>query len=58
VLLRSPHIEASDKPESKWVVPYIVIEKKTRPGSFRLADIKGKMLPHSWNVDNLHRFYI
>jgi hypothetical protein len=57
VLLRSPHTEASGKPEPKWIGPFIVTEK-TRPGSFHLADTEGRALEQSWNADNLHRFYI
>jgi hypothetical protein len=57
VLLRSPRTEASGKLESKWSGPFAVTEK-TRPGSFRLADNEGKVLEHSWNVDNLRHFYI
>jgi hypothetical protein len=34
-----------------------VIEK-TRPGSFCLADTEGRVLEHSWNVDNLCHFFI
>jgi hypothetical protein len=54
VLLRSPRMEASDKLEPKWVGSFLVTEK-TRPGSFRLADTKGKALQHSWNADYLRR---
>jgi hypothetical protein len=57
VLLRSPRTEASGKLERKWTGPFIVIEK-TRPGSFCLADAEGNELEHSWNADNLRRFYI
>jgi hypothetical protein len=51
VLLRSPRTEASKKLELKWT-------EKIRPGSFRLADTKGRELEHSWNADNLYRFYV
>jgi hypothetical protein len=47
-------MEASDKLEPKWVGSFLVTEK-TRPGSFRLADTKGKALQHSWNADYLRR---
>jgi hypothetical protein len=57
VLLRSPRTEASGKLESKWIGPFLVIEK-TRPGSFCLADAEGRALEHSWNADNLRHFYI
>jgi hypothetical protein len=57
VLLRSPRTESSDKLESKWEGPYLIIEK-TRPGPYRLVDSQGSKLEHSWNADNLCRFYI
>jgi hypothetical protein len=57
VLLRSPHTEALGKLEPKWTRPFMVVEK-TRPGSFHLADNKGKVLEHSWNTGNLRRFFI
>jgi hypothetical protein len=56
-LLRSPSMESSDKLESKWEGMYVII-KKTRPESYRLVDPQGPKLEHSWNADNLHRFYI
>jgi hypothetical protein len=56
VLLRSPRIESSGKIESKWEGPYVIIEK-TRPGAFCLIDPRGPKLEHSWNIDNLCRFY-
>jgi hypothetical protein len=57
VLLWSPHIESSRKFESKWEGPYVMNEK-TRPGAYHLTDPQGPKLEHSWNADNLHRFYI
>jgi hypothetical protein len=49
-------MEAFGKLESNWTQPFLVTEK-IRPESFRLADTKGKELEHSWNADNLRRFY-
>jgi hypothetical protein len=57
VLLWSPRTEALGKLEPKWTGPFLVMEK-TRPGSFRLADNEGRVLEHSWNADNLCRFFI
>jgi hypothetical protein len=57
VLLRSPCTEASWKLEPKRAGPFVVVEK-TRPGSFCLADNEGRVLEHSWNADNLYRFYV
>jgi hypothetical protein len=57
VLLRSPRTESSGKLQPKWDGPYVIIEK-SRPGSYHLSDSEGKMMAHSWNSDNLRRFYI
>jgi hypothetical protein len=57
VLLRSPRTESSGKLESKWERPYVII-KKRRLVAYRLADPQGRKLEHSWNVENLRRFYI
>jgi hypothetical protein len=57
VLLLSSRNECSGKLESKWVRLYVVM-KKLRPGVYCLLDSQGNMLEHSWNVDNLHCFYV
>jgi hypothetical protein len=57
VILWSPRTESSSKLESSWDIPYIVIEK-TRPRGYHLADPQGPKLEHSWNTDNVHRFYV
>jgi hypothetical protein len=57
VLLRSPRREAFGKLEPKWTGPFLVTEK-TRLGSSRLSNAEGRVLDHSWNADNLRRFYI
>jgi hypothetical protein len=50
-------MEAIRKLELKWMGPFLEIEK-TRPGSFRSADTKGRELENSWNAENLHRLYV
>jgi hypothetical protein len=57
VLLWSPRTKSSDKLESKWKGPYVIIEKPG-PGAYRLVDPQGSKLEHSWNANNLRRFYI
>jgi hypothetical protein len=46
VLLRSPCAESSDKLESKWEGPYVII-KKTRSWAYHLGDPQGPKLEHS-----------
>jgi hypothetical protein len=57
VLLRSPCIENTSNLEAKWAGPYVVI-KKSRPGAYRLSDMQGRVLEHSWNAENLCHFFI
>jgi hypothetical protein len=57
VLLRSPRTKSSDKVEAKRAGPYVVIEK-SRPGAYCILDPQGKMLEHSSNAGNLHRFFV
>jgi hypothetical protein len=57
VLLRSSRTENTGKFEVKWIGPYVVSEK-TRSGAYMLSDTQGRVLEHSWNAENIHRFYI
>jgi hypothetical protein len=57
ILLQSTRTESSGKLESKWKGSYVII-KKISPGAYCLVDPQGPKLEHSWNADNLCRFYI
>ena len=39
-----------------WEGPYIV-SRVVRPGNYELQIKEGKILPHTWNVEHLKRFY-
>ncbi|GKU90690.1 hypothetical protein SLEP1_g4654 [Rubroshorea leprosula] len=39
-----------------WEGPYMVAQVN-RPGSYILADMNGRQLPFTWNVQNLRKFY-
>ncbi|GLT99841.1 hypothetical protein SLE2022_172540 [Rubroshorea leprosula] len=39
-----------------WEGPYMVVQVK-RPGSFVLANIRGRQLPYIWNIQNFRKFY-
>ena len=56
VLRRTPVTEAQGKMEPKWDGPFLVL-RSSKMGAFKLMDDKGVELPHSWNVDNLRKFY-
>ena len=47
---------AHGKLGSNWEGPYI-ISRVVRPGNYELQTREGKILPHTWNVEQLKRFY-
>ena len=57
VLRRRPNATNVGKLQTKWEGPYIATAKG-RTRSFHLTDIEGRATTHTWNIDNLHRFYI
>jgi hypothetical protein len=57
VLTRTTRIESRRKLEPKWEGPYIV-KTKTSPNFYRLTSPFDEYLEHSWNVDNLHKFFV
>jgi hypothetical protein len=57
VPIRIGRTDYQGKLESKWEGPFIV-KKKTYPNAYRLASQTGVDLKHSWNVDNLRKFYL
>jgi hypothetical protein len=56
VLKRKKNWENPGKLHESWEGPYIARET-TMPRAFRLVDQTGEELPHSWNADNLKRYY-
>jgi hypothetical protein len=57
VLTRTIRIESRGKLEPKWEGPYIV-KTKASQNAYRLATSFGEDLEHSWNIDNLRKFFI
>jgi hypothetical protein len=41
---------------SRWEGPFIVVDIAA-PGAYVLVEVDGGMLPHTWNVDQLHNYY-
>ncbi|KAI0498268.1 hypothetical protein KFK09_021509 [Dendrobium nobile] len=39
-----------------WEGPYLVAAM-VKPGTFKLKDAEGKMLPRTWNIENLRKYY-
>jgi hypothetical protein len=48
--------ENPGKLQESWEGPYIAKETSV-PGAFQLLDQNGEELPHSWNANNLKRYY-
>jgi hypothetical protein len=56
VLKRKKNADDVGKLQFAWEGPYVV-SRCVRDGAFRLKDEMGVELPHSWNVDNLCKFF-
>jgi hypothetical protein len=57
VLVRTTRTESRGKLEPKWEGPFIV-KTKASPSAYRLTTPSGEDLEHSWNIDNLHKFFV
>jgi hypothetical protein len=57
VLVRTARTEARGKLEPKWEGSFIV-KTKASPSAYRLATPSGEDLEHSWNIDNLRKFFV
>jgi hypothetical protein len=40
-----------------WERPFIIVDIAT-PGAYVLAEVDGGMLPNTWNVDQLRKYYV
>jgi transposase InsO family protein len=56
ILKRKKNADAVGKFQVAWEGPYVV-SSSVRDVAFRLKDETGMELPHSWNVDNLCKFF-
>jgi hypothetical protein len=54
VLIRHP--DKQGKLQSQWYRPFVVANT-VKPGVFRLLNEEGIETSHTWNEDNLRRFY-
>ena len=57
VLVWTTRTESRGKLEPKWEGPFIV-KTKVSPSAYRLTTPSDKDLEHSWNIDNLRKFFV
>jgi hypothetical protein len=57
VLVRTARTESRGKLEPKWEGPFIV-KTKASPSAYRLTTPSDEDLEHSWNIDNLRKFFV
>jgi hypothetical protein len=57
ILVHTTWTESRGKLEPKWEGPFIV-KTKSSPSVYRLTTQSGEDLEHSWNIDNLHKFFV
>jgi hypothetical protein len=57
VLVRTARTESRGKMEPKWEGPFIV-KATASPSAYRLATPNDEDLEHSWNIDNLRKFFV
>jgi hypothetical protein len=57
VLVRTTRTESRGKLEPKWEGPFIV-KTKASPSVYMLVTPSGEDLEHSWNIDNLQKFFV
>jgi hypothetical protein len=57
VLVRTTQTESRGKLEPKWEGTFIV-KSKASPSAYRIATPSGEDLEHSWNIDNLRKFFV
>ena len=56
VLKRKRNEDTIGKFQQKWEGPYL-ITRTNKLGSFHLADMNGKEIDHTWNIEALQRYY-
>jgi hypothetical protein len=57
VLKKDIHTKDKHKFSTHWEGQFIVVDIVT-PGAYVLAEVDGDMLTNTWNVDQLHKYYV
>jgi hypothetical protein len=56
ILKRKRNEDTVGKFQQKWEGPFLII-KTNKPGAFYLADMSGKKIDHTFNIQDLRRYY-
>ena len=60
LVLKKAEFSAAERRDGKlganWEGPYKVIQILT-PGTYKLEDMQGKVLPHPWNIQHLRKYF-
>jgi hypothetical protein len=56
VLKKDIHTKDKHKFSSPWEALFIIVDIAAS-GAYVLAEVNGGMLPNTWNVDQLHKYY-
>jgi very-short-patch-repair endonuclease len=57
VLKKDIHIKDMYKFSTPWEVLFIIVDVAA-PEAYVLAEVDGGMLPNTWNVDQLRKYYV
>jgi hypothetical protein len=57
VLKKDIRTKDKNKFSTPWEGPFIIVDV-VAPEAYVLAEVDGGMLPNTWNVDQLHKYYI
>ncbi|KAL0404968.1 UNVERIFIED_CONTAM: hypothetical protein Sradi_2137600 [Sesamum radiatum] len=57
VLRKTENTGPVGKLEAKWDGPYIITEV-IGPGTYKLKKEDGTLLPRTWNVKNIKKYYV
>jgi hypothetical protein len=57
ILKKDIRTKGKHKFSSPWEGPFIIVEVAT-PRAYVLAEVDGGMLPNTWNVDQLCKYYV
>jgi hypothetical protein len=57
VLKKDIRTKDKHKFSTPWEGLFIIVDIAT-PGAYVLVEVDGGMLPNTWNVDQLHKYYV